>query len=68
MVIVIIKEIMTIKEFCLTYSISRSRYYSEVKGHRLIIKRLGTKKICILKKDADNWMNALETFQPKEST
>lgn len=56
----IIKDMLNIKEFLALYPISRRVFYLEVKKKKLKIRKLG-RRTYILKKDADIWMDLLET-------
>lgn len=53
------KELITVKHFLMVYSISKSKFYSEVRERRLVIKKIG-KRTYIKRIDAEAWLNALE--------
>lgn len=53
------KEMMTIEDFMEIYSITRSRFYSELKKHPWLITKLG-KRTHIRRKDAEKWMEAIK--------
>lgn len=53
------KDMMSVEEFLEAYSVSRSTFYSEVRKHRIRVRKLGSRSY-VLRTDAEAWMNALE--------
>jgi hypothetical protein len=49
---------MSVSEFCRWASIGKTKLYSELKGGRLVARKLGAKTI-ILRSDAEAWLNSL---------
>lgn len=53
---------LTIDEYCRAYRISRETAYREIRGGRLLARKLGRKTI-ILRDDARAWAAALPALQ-----
>jgi excisionase family DNA binding protein len=51
---------MTIDQFCRSYSVGKTKAYSEIQGGKLKIRKLGSKTL-IARDDAEAWLNSLPT-------
>jgi len=52
----------TVKQFCDKYQIGRTRFYEEVEGGRLPIRKLGRKTL-VIREDAENWLRSLPVLE-----
>lgn len=57
------KELMNIETFLEVYSLSRSKFYSEVKKHPWLITKLGNRTY-IKRTDAQEWLNNIGLGAP----
>jgi excisionase family DNA binding protein len=58
------KELMTVNDFCVRYSVGRTTLYREVNAGRLKLRKLGI-GTRIAKADADEWANRLPVRKGK---
>jgi excisionase family DNA binding protein len=60
------KPTYTIAEFVLTFGVSRSAVYREIRDGHLKAVKVG-RRTMIRATDADAWLRRLESFKPKQA-
>lgn len=57
------KEMMGIEDFMEIYSVTRSRFYTEIKKYPWLVTKIG-KRTYIRRIDADKWQGAIKVNLP----